>query len=551
MSRVSCLLIIALIILFNVGQYVYAENPKYEIRAVWLTTNYGLDWPKRPATTPLAAERQKQDLCRLLDIAKEINLNTVFFQARLRSDVLYNSKYEPYNSVMTGTRSKTPLYDPLAFVVEECHKRGLQCHAWLVCMNVGKVDVVKKQGNASLPSKYPDMCIQYKGEWYLNPGEPQTCNYLVDIVKEVIENYNVDGIHLDYIRYPDRAADFPDRAFYNRYSSGGESLATWRINNINRIVYGIYDAVKQYDPHIQVSSAVLGKRNRLPKFSSFGWSGIEAAYQDAAAWLKNGRHDFVAPMLYYSDRSFYPFLKDWIANSNGCPIVAGLGAYRLLGSEGNWSLSDFMPQIYIGRNFGASGTAFYRMQQLSENTKCLSMILQSETYNTPALFPPMKNSLGKTLPPPYNLRVSCRGNMQTILWEEVKGAKYYTIYASETFPVNTKSAANIIEPRFCGNSYKTGFRPLYYAVTATDGFYRETSAVQQQLPLLHFNEGEHIKLPSDKLSPCDSVIIYNSFNIPVYDGDCINDIITPLKSGVYSLRLIYKDKVVIYPLVIK
>ncbi|MEG1574638.1 MAG: hypothetical protein RR341_06175, partial [Bacteroidales bacterium] len=83
MSRVSCLLIIALIILFNVGQYVYAENPKYEIRAVWLTTNYGLDWPKRPATTPLAAERQKQDLCRLLDIAKEINLNTVFFQARL------------------------------------------------------------------------------------------------------------------------------------------------------------------------------------------------------------------------------------------------------------------------------------------------------------------------------------------------------------------------------------------------------------------------------------------------------------------------------------
>lgn len=552
MSKVAGRVVIALIliILFNTRQQAFADNPKYEIRAVWLTTNYGLDWPKRSASTPAAVEKQKRELCRMLDIIKDMNLNTVFFQARLRSDVLYDSKYEPYNSVITGTRGKTPLYDPLAFAIEECHKRGLQCHAWVVCMNVGKAEVVKKQGAASLPSKFPDMCILYKGEWYLNPGVPQTRDYLVGIVREIVENYGVDGIHLDYIRYPDRAADFPDRAFYNKYATAGEALSAWRINNVNRIVYGIYDAVKGYDPHIQVSSAVLGKRNRLPNFSSFGWSGIEAAYQDAAAWMKNGKHDFVAPMLYYSDRSFYPFLKDWVANSNGCPIVAGLGAYRLLGSEGDWSLSDFMPQIYLGRHFGASGTAFYRMQQLVENTKSLSMQLQCETYCTPALFPAMKNSVGKLLTAPRSLQISCDGDMQTVSWNGVKGAKYYTLYASETYPVDTKTAANIVEPRFMDNSYTVRFRPLYYAVTATDGFYRESSAVQQQLPLLHFKEGEYIKLPADKLSPCDKVMVYNSFNRPVYDGVCVDDMIDPLQHGVYSLRLVYKDKVMVYPLII-
>ena len=543
---------LALFFILFVSLNSLAENPKNEIRAIWLTTNYGLDWPNKPATDLKGAEKQKADLCKILDMVVELNMNTVFFQARLRSDVLYNSEIEPYNAVMTGTRGKKPLYDPLAFAIEECHKRGLQCHAWVVCMNVGSDKAIKMQGNKALPKVRPEICTKYNGEWYLNPGEPETAFYLIDIVSEIVKKYSIDGIHLDYIRYPDRAHDFPDSKSYKKYALKGESLKEWRIKNINNIVYSIYDVVKKINPKVMVSSAVLGKRDNHRYYSSMGWSGMEATYQDVAAWLKAGKQDFVAPMMYYPDKSFYPFVKDWVRNSNGYPIVAGLGVYRLAKSDGNWSLRDFMPQIYISREMGIAGSSFYRTKQLEENLKEVATVLKTETYSTPALFPPLKNYKKGCDVTPYNLEIDyAKDGSKTISWDCDGEAKYYTIYASKTYPVDTRLAENIIEARYLKNSFKHNEKNLYYAVTATNDYYYESDAVQQSQPPLYFFEGEKIVFPTDRVNLCKSVSIISPTSDCVYyrEGREVGNI-PSLKKGIYSLKITYSDFVAIYPLII-
>lgn len=523
---------------------------KTSVRGVWLTTNYGLDWPSRRATTPAQAEAQKAELCRLLDMAEAMHLNTVFFQARVRSDVLYESEYEGYSSVLTGVYGRKPQYDPLAFAVEECRRRGLQCHAWIVCMNIGKEAEIKKRGKNSLPVKHPEICTRYKGEWYLNPGVPATGDYLAAIAGEIVRRYDVDGIHLDYIRYPDRAADFPDKKEYSRYAPSGMSLKEWRINNINAIVGKIYDKVKACDSTVMVSSAVLGKRDNLPDYPSFGWSGIEAAFQDAAAWLEAGKMDFIAPMIYYADASFYPFLKDWIKNSGGYPVAAGLGAYRLSPDGGDWSLDDFMRQISIGREFGAAGEVYYRMKQLSENVKGLGLVLAPAFNTVPVLFPPVKNAPGEPLPPPRCLSVKQGAVEKVVSWPGVKGAKYYTLYASDVYPVDTDDARNILVPATTDTICTVNAAYQYYAVTATDGYYRESPAVSRQKGALCFGEGERVLLPTESDGECRRIQISDSTGEVVYRGFCDEAAIRALRRGAYVMKMTCKDKVEYYSLII-
>lgn len=539
------LISLQLIITLSVAK---GDNPKHEIRGAWITTIYGLDWPKSQATTPQQEQRQRNELCEILDRAKELNLNTIFFQARLRGDVLYQSNIEQYNPIITGNRNINPTYDPLAFAIDECQKRNLQCHAWIVCMNLGTEKGVQLQGKNSVVYKYPNIVTKYQKEWYLNPGEPETQTYLQNIVQEIIENYQVDGIHLDYIRYPDRASDYPDAKQYAKYAAEGETITAWRTNNINKIVYSIYNQVKEFDPQIQVSSAVLGKRNSLPKFPSYGWSGVEAAYQDAAAWLKADKQDFLAPMLYYDDDSYYPFVKDWVEHSNNHPIVIGSGTYRLLKSSGDWGLDKLMPQLYIARQMGAVGAAFFRMQQVMDNEKGIATEMQNNLYPLPALYPPIKNAPDNPILPPQNLTISNNLTTQTISWDYVEWAKFYTLYSSDSYPVDISKAENILATNIDDLEYKTHMADRYYAVTATDNFYRESDATQQPLSQINYKEGSEIVLPQLPYSDNQQVEIYTAIGNLLYKQSDKNPNIPTLTKGLYYIKTVHNNGVELYPL---
>lgn len=390
MRRIFLLSILALFFLTVRGQQHSPISPsiRYEVRAAWLTTLMGLDWPNRPATTETQAEAQRQQLCTMLDKLQAAGINTVLFQSRIRSTTAYASAVEPWDGIFTGTPGQRPLYDPLRFAVDECHKRGMEIHAWVVAFPICKVAVAKQLGKRALPQQHLELCQRCGDQWMMNPGVPQTANYLARICQEIAANYEVDGIHLDYIRYPEATIPFNDEATYRRYGNK-QSRSQWRMSNIDRCVKMIHDAVKAVRPWIKLSCSPVGKYSDLARYSSYGWNARDAVSQDAQRWLREGWMDMLFPMMYFDGKHFYPFLADWKEHDAGRPIVPGLGIYFLNAREKNWPLTTIRRQMNVARAEGLGGQAFFRTKFLLANEKGLYDWLKNSFYAQQALVPPM------------------------------------------------------------------------------------------------------------------------------------------------------------------
>lgn len=193
MIRRFTTLLIALAAVFTL-----AAQPKYEVRAVWLTTIGGIDWPHSYAGSERSIERQKDELRTILDRLQRANINTVLLQTRIRATTIYPSAYEPWDGCLSGKPGKSPGYDALKFAIDECHRRGMELHAWVVAIPVGKWNGA---GCVRLRKRHPGLVRKIGDEGYLDPEKPQTAEYLADLCAEITGNYDIDGIHLDYIRY--------------------------------------------------------------------------------------------------------------------------------------------------------------------------------------------------------------------------------------------------------------------------------------------------------------------------------------------------------------
>ena len=439
-------------ILFSVATLA-VEPPKQEIRAVWLTTIYGLDWPHRPATSEREYQAQRETLTDLLDRLADANFNMVFIQARLRGDVIYRSVIEPANKILTGKYGRMPDYDPLAFAVEECHKRGMECHAWFVTFPVGTEKNVREQGKLSVVKRHPKLCKLYNGEWYLDPGVPETADYILSLVKELVSGYDIDGIHFDYIRYPEQANRFPDKSVYRKYGKSMK-MADWRRENINKMVFKIYDWVKQVKPWVQVSSSPLGKYSRIKEVPNAGWTAYESVFQDPKRWMEAGKQDMVVPMMYYLHKNFFPFVDNWVENSNGRFVVPGLGAYRLDKSEADWALNDITDQIDYSRYFGGAGCAFFRCGNVLYNEKGLYKELKERYYRYPAQLPPLSWLDASVPAAPEEIRVERLEGELRLTWDKPVSETRdltYTVYYSLTDSIQTELARSILATNIHGN----------------------------------------------------------------------------------------------------
>ena len=457
-----------------------AQSPKREIRAVWLTSNYALDWPNKPYRNSDDINVQQEELIDLLDKLKAANFNMVFLQTRLRGDVIYNSKIEPVTPYIQGVKNTWSKYDPLAFAVSECHKRGLECHAWFVTYPLGQEKVKGKENNSPTVKQNKDKIQRHKGEFFLDPGNPKTNTYLMSLIKEIVDKYDIDGIHLDYIRYPDNPDNFPDNATYKRYGNG-QKKNEWRKANINRFVYEIYDLVKNRKPWVQVSSSVIGMYDKIPESKRKHGTASDVC-QDPEDWLKAGKHDFIVPMMYYSGDLFFPFIRDWSKRSYGRWIVPGLGVFQIDEKESNWNIDKIKDQIQYSRDNQMVGNAFYRTRYLMNNKKGILDALKKEFYQHPALLPPL-TWLSTALPvPPVNVRAIASGMYLFLNWEFSKQADekmiFYNVYRSENWPIDTSNADNLIAARIPDRMlfvplYSNVESGYYYAVTSYDRYHNE------------------------------------------------------------------------------
>ena len=467
-------------------------QPKYEVRAAWLTSVYGLDWPRTKATSPKSIRQQQEELVNILDKLKAANFNTILFQARTRGDVLYSSSIEPYNSILTGKVGGNPGYDPLAFAIEECHKRGMECHAWMVTIPLGNKKHVDALGNQSVNKRMKEICVPSKDEYFLNPGHPGTKEYLMKLVREIVDRYDIDGIHFDYLRYPENAPLFPDKKEFKQYGKG-RTIDQWRRDNITEIVRYVYKNVKATKPWVKMSTCPVGKYRDTSRYSSHGWNAYHTVYQDPQGWLREGIQDQIYPMMYFQGNSFYPFALDWQEQSNGRQVIPGLGIYFLDPSEGKWKRDEVDRQINFIRKYKMAGEGHYRVKYLMENTQDLYTELIENFYAYPALQPamPWLDNVAPTAPSHLKVTLSDDGytelNWQAATDNDTKNAPMYVIYASNEYPVNTEQPENIVAQSIRGTSYI--YAPIqpwtakkHFAVTAIDRYGNESKAVQEIIP---------------------------------------------------------------------
>ncbi len=431
-----------------------APWPKHEVRAVWLTTIGGIDWPHSYANNGHGVERQKAELTHLLDMYQRAGINTILLQTRIRGTLLYSSELEPFDGCLSGTPGTSPGYDALQFAIDEAHRRGMELHAWVVTIPVGKVTGA---GYKTLRRRRPQLLRRIGQEAYLNPEDPRTGDYLATICEEITRRYDIDGIHLDYIRYPEN----------------------WKIKvsrdqgrrNITAIATTIAQRVKALKPWVKMSCAPIGKHDDLSRYWAHGWNARTTVCQDAQQWLRTGVMDQLYPMMYFRDNNFYPFALDWAENQYGGQAVPGLGIYFLEPRAGRWQLAHVTRELEVLRQIGV-GQCYFRGKFLTDNIKGIyDFVCRHNRY--PALVPPMRVPDGAdSVAQPTQLSISAEG----MSWQG--DAPFYNIYSSRSWPVDTRDARNLVAVRRADKQITCDTRGRYFAVTATDRYGRESEAQQ-------------------------------------------------------------------------
>jgi hypothetical protein len=357
----------------------------------------------------------------------------------------------------------------------------MQCHAWIVTIPVGKWN---NYGCKQLRQKYPKLIVKVGDEGYMHPEMSETGDYLAQFCRDVTRRYDVDGIHLDYIRYPETWKLKVSRSQGRQY--------------ITSIVRKINQAVKAEKPWVMLSCSPIGKYDDLSRYKSGGWNANTTVCQDAQGWLRDGLMDALFPMMYFQGNNFFPFAINWKEFAYGRIVVPGLAAYMLHPSERNWPLDVMKREMYVSREQGL-GHCFFRSKFLTDNTKGLYTFTKDFNQN-PALISPM-TWYGKRSPAaPTKAQLQRGVTTDMFVWEQPRdysGGDYllYNIYASTDYPVDINDARNLISTRQRNNhiTVKHGGRQLNYAVTAIDRYGNEslpTQTVKPSAPLrkLDFRE---------------------------------------------------------------
>jgi uncharacterized lipoprotein YddW (UPF0748 family) len=403
--------------------------PKREFRGVWIATVDNIDWPSRKGLT---VAEQKAELIALLDRATQLKLNAIVFQVRPQCDALYASALEPWSEFLTGQMGKAPEtpFDPLAFVITESHRRGMELHAWfnpyraLHPANKGPV------ANNHISKTKPQLVRKVGRYLWLDPGEREVQDYSLAVVMDVVKRYNVDGVHFDdyFYPYPEKDAngqdlEFPDEASWQKFGvKSGLSRDDWRRENANQFIQRVHQAVKAEKPWVKFGISPFGiwRPGHPPQIEGFDQYG--KLYADARKWLVNGWLDYFAPQLYWpieQRAQSYPVLLNWWNQQNPkrLHIWPGLAVSKASGRDG-WKPEEIVRQVQLAAQQPVSaGHIHFSMKHFGRNP-ALMTALQKGPYAEPALIPaspwlkcpaPQKPNLTLTAGTPLKLSWSAPG----------------------------------------------------------------------------------------------------------------------------------------------
>lgn len=427
---------------------IETELPKTprEFRGVWIATVANIDWPTSP-NDPYS--KQKEDFIKLLDYYQSLNFNTVIVQIRTAGDALYPSNFAPWSRYLTGKEGLKPntTEDPLSWMILEAHRRGMEFHAWLnpfrATMNLDTEQLSKEHDYF----KYPNWMVKYDTKYYYNPGLPEVRSHLVNIIREVVRNYNIDGIHFDDYFYPYKVnnLDFDDEASFKRLARPGQAKDDWRRENVNLLVWEVNELIKKEKPWVQFGISPFGvwrNKEKDPNGSNTraGQTNYDDLYADVQHWMKNGWIDYLIPQVYWSmdfEPAAYRELTDWWSkNHHNTKIYIGNGPYKIRdNADKAWdnpmeipnqiSLSKTTPNIY--------GNAFFSAKSMYLKNQDVASLIKEQHFQYPVL-PPVANRKVYPAPGINRPNMILHGDGYAFQFKEVIKADYRfaVIYTAPT-----------------------------------------------------------------------------------------------------------------------
>ncbi len=394
-----------------------------EFRAAWVATVANINWPTRPG---IPVDEQKKEAIKLLDLLHQNNFNALILQVRAQCDAFYKSDLEPWSHYLTGEQGKAPdpYYDPLEFWIEEAHKRGLELHAWLNPYRAhhptgGEIS------DASIVKKRPDLVVKLEtGYWWLDPGKQGTQDHSFNVVMDILQRYDVDGIHFDDYFYPypsyNNNNDFPDDESWQEYQKNGGKLSRsdWRRESVNTFIKRLYKGIKSEKPHVKFGLSPFGIWRPYNPLSIVGFDQHNELYADARLWLNKGWIDYWTPQLYWPINQVpqsYPVLLGWWDSENikGRHIWPGMNIGRIKGDQ---AIDETINQVMVTRGMqpGSPGEVFWSIGPLVSSPDLLKTLSEGP-YKKPALVPPSP-WLDKKAPSAPEVKVSTDKDTVRISW---------------------------------------------------------------------------------------------------------------------------------------
>jgi uncharacterized lipoprotein YddW (UPF0748 family) len=381
-----------------VGSAVPGQQPapapcdEGETRAAWIATVDNIDWPSRPG---LPAADQQQEFRALLDDLRQRGLNTVIVQVRPTADAMWPSPYEPWSHWLTGVQGKDPGYDPLAFLVEEAHARGLKFHAWFNPFRVSKQADRAKLVPEHPARQHPDWVFEYGGQLYYNPGQPAVREFVTQVVTDVAQRYAIDGVHFDdyFYPYPVQGEQIPDTETFAAHGAGVGNVGDWRRQNVDRLVAGVSERLAALNRDVEFGISPFGIwRNRAADPRGSATSGLQsydAIYADSYAWVRNGWVDYIAPQVYWEighPAADYAALVPWWAEAvagTRVELYIGQAAYKV-GTAPAWDDGELADHLALNREHAeVRGDVFFSARSLSTNAAAAMERVAAEHYSCP------------------------------------------------------------------------------------------------------------------------------------------------------------------------
>lgn len=500
MMKLKFFLLLLFAWLGSSAMFAQVRYPKREFRGAWIQCVNG-------QFQGMPTAQMQQTLIQQLDNLQKAGINAIIFQVRAEGDALYRSSYEPWSRFLTGVQGKapSPMWDPLQFMIEECHKRGMELHAWINPYRA------KTKGTGALsPShpvnRYPNLIVSYNGQLYFDPGYPESRQYICKIVRDIVTRYDVDAIHMDdyFYPYPNPGEKFPDDISFAAYGRGFRNRDDWRRDNVNVLIKEIHETVRACKPWVKFGVSPFGiyrnKKNDPNGSDTKGLQNYDDLYADVLLWVNNGWIDYNIPQIYWEighpAADYDTLIRWWAKNSAARPLFIGQDVMRTVQKADVKNPNQHqMPAKYqLQRSLSTvQGSCQWYAAAVVNNLGNYRDLLVQEYHKYPALVPTSPFMDDKAPGKVRKLKPVWTADGYILFWttpkakDEMDEAVQYVVYRFKNGEkINISDPSHIVKitrDTFYKLPYEDGKTKYQYVVTALDRLHNESKTVKKKIKL--------------------------------------------------------------------